>query len=387
MKVLWISSFPSTLCENRVDPHLEHFFTHPVPWITSHLPPPENVELHIACLYPDGKKYLDFQKHETCWHLIPVPPTGRATSFFLSDYKYYEPLFAKVKPDVVHAWGTEDSNAIVAHKLLPSRTLIGIQGLMHDYLFVSGFKGVFRMLICTFTELATLAKARQIVAESNFSMKSAAKFARKAEFHVVEHPVRKEIHQADWNLQRLNRILFVGNLSPRKGIQEALIAFAQSAPENWQLRIAGTGDNRYVEKMKILASSLGVEDRVSFLGTLATNDLIQEMQVASIFLLPSKSDTGPTALKEALCMGLWPVCFDNSGPSEYITKFQWGSLAKNLDQEDLSLKLKTATLERPWEDIKEDTHPAKIARSLFSPQNAWDKLIPIYESIVRNNPL
>jgi glycosyltransferase involved in cell wall biosynthesis len=386
MKVLWISSFPSTLCENRVEAHLSHFFTHPVPWITSHLSPPANVELHIACLYPGGKDYLDFIENGASWHLIPVPPTGRASTFFLSDHKYYEPLFLKIKPDVVHAWGTEDSNAIVAEKLMPSRTLIGIQGLVHDYLFVSGVNGFFRMLVCSLTEIATLSKARQIVAESIFSIKSAAKFARKAEFHVVDHPVRIEIHEADWNLPRLDQILFVGNLSTRKGIKEALIAFSQAAPANWRFRIAGSGEKSYVEKMKNLAVNLGVADRVSFLGSLSSSQLIEEMQSSSIFLLPTKSDTGPTALKEAICMGLWPVCFDNSGPSEYINNFKWGSLAKNLNQQDLYHKLKTAIMERPWENFEGDTHPAILARSFFSTQTAWNKLIPIYESIVGNNP-
>jgi glycosyltransferase involved in cell wall biosynthesis len=61
--------------------------------------------------------------------------------------------------------------------------------------------------------------------------------------------------------------------------------------------------------------------------TLFCNELrLQAMQESAMFLLPSHMDTGPTALKEALAMGLWPVCYDNSGPAELIRRFQFGSL-------------------------------------------------------------
>ena len=384
MKILWISPLPSNLAAGCVESRLLRFFKHPAPWITSHLPPVKNIDLHIASAYPGGSKNVEFELSGAKWHLVPVPASGRALRFFAQDFKYFECLFKKISPDVVHSWGTEDSNSIVAQKLLPKKTLIGIQGLSHQYLSVSGINGILRRLICSITEVRTLSKSRFIVAESNYSLKCASKLANKASGHIVQHPVRPEILSADFSSDRLNRALFAGNLTPRKGILEALTAFAVAAPKNWSLHVAGEGEYKFVSKMKHLAEKLGLGDRIKFLGSLDTGALIKEMQLASIFLLPTKMDTGPTALKEAICMGLWPVCFNNSGPSEYIQKFNWGSLAQNLNQEDLNRKLKTAIEDKHWTQIAHNNNPVLKARSFFSADSAWNSLIPIYRMIINS---
>jgi glycosyltransferase involved in cell wall biosynthesis len=383
MRVLWISYLPAAICQKHGDQSLKNFFTHPAPWISSHLPPPENIELHIACLHPGGAKKSQFQELGALWHLIPAPSNGRAARFFTSDHKYYEPLLTEISPDIIHAWGTEDSNAIVASKLLPERTVIGVQGLVNKYLFVSGLSGFARMMVCSIMEILTLSRAKHVVAESEFSMKSAKFFARRAKLHVVQHPVRQEIQAVDWRCLRSRRILYVGSLSPRKGIRQALVAFSRSPTENWEFHIAGTGESRYVAKLKALSKRLGIAERVKFRGMLESDELITEMQTTPIFLLPTKSDTGPTALKEAICMGMWPICFDNSGPAEYINLLKWGNLARNLDQQDLSSKLSSAITGKPWENYPEDGHPVKQARDIFSWQNAWKNLSPIYENLYK----
>lgn len=385
MKILWICPFPGSLAQNRVENNLLKFFKHPAPWITAHLPPPEGIDLHVASMYPGGKNRVDFEYLNANWHLIPVPASGRATKFFAGDHRYFENLIKELSPDVVHAWGTEDSNALIAQKILPKKTLIGIQGLIYKYLWVSGPKGFFRRLICLITENIALSRARFLVAESNYSLKCALKIAPKAKGHVVQHPIRQEILNSEFIESNDPVALFVGDLCPRKGIHEAVIAFASAAPTDWSMRIAGDGDPVFVNKLKKLCEKLNISHRIFFLGNIDSIALIKEMMSASVFLLPTKMDTGPTSLKEALCMGLWPVCYDNSGPAEYINKFKWGSLAHNLSQRDLASKLRAAIHQKPWLNNRQLNRVVLQARAFFSPQSAWDELIPIYKKITASN--
>jgi glycosyltransferase involved in cell wall biosynthesis len=107
------------------------------------------------------------------------------------------------------------------------------------------------------------------------------------------------------------------------------------------------------------------------------------MKEASVFLLPTRIDTGPTALKEALAMGLWPVCYDNSGPAEYIRLFGFGTLAKDGDLADLTERLTIVLRNRPWEDPAKRVQLRELTQKRFSRQNIWMELVRLYQDVSR----
>jgi glycosyltransferase involved in cell wall biosynthesis len=106
------------------------------------------------------------------------------------------------------------------------------------------------------------------------------------------------------------------------------------------------------------------------------------MQDSSVFLLPTRVDTGPTALKEALAMGLWPICYDNSGPGEYVRKYGFGSLVTDQDVNSLYSALQGCLIDKPWRDDSKRSALARRTRQDFSPEKAWEKLIELYQTIV-----
>jgi glycogen synthase len=59
------------------------------------------------------------------------------------------------------------------------------------------------------------------------------------------------------------RLLYVGRIDPRKGIDTALRALA-SCPPNATLEMVGRGDDRYLDELHALAAELGLSDRVQF---------------------------------------------------------------------------------------------------------------------------
>src|SRR5437899_1501470 len=98
-------------------------------WIVAHFPPPNEVDLHIACLWPGGSQRKDFEFDGVHFHLLPCPARGRALLLFQRDTSYFRNLVEELKPELIHAWGTEDSYGLVARRLAPNRSIIGIQGL------------------------------------------------------------------------------------------------------------------------------------------------------------------------------------------------------------------------------------------------------------------
>lgn len=102
---------------------------------------------------------------------------------------------------------------------------------------------------------------------------------------------------------------FCGRLVPNKGLSTLLRAVAM-IPE-CRLLIVGDGPER--SKLEGLARSLGMEERVTFLGWLSRNeDVFQAIQTARIFVMNSLSEGGPRSVLEAMACGM-PVIATNVG--------------------------------------------------------------------------
>ena len=103
------------------------------------------------------------------------------------------------------------------------------------------------------------------------------------------------------------RVLFVGNLSERKGVPELLEALAQPALANvpLQLTLAGGGD---IAGFAEQARQLGVAGKVDFHGWATQEQVEQLLAQADVLVLPSLDEGLPLAILEALAHGVAVVC-------------------------------------------------------------------------------
>lgn len=111
-------------------------------------------------------------------------------------------------------------------------------------------------------------------------------------------------------------ILSVGALIPRKG-QELLIRALADLP-GVTLLLAGQGEERGAYER--LAESLGVADRVGFLGAVAHDQLPAYYAAADVMALPSASEGLANAWVEALASGTPVVTADVGGARELIDR-------------------------------------------------------------------
>jgi len=338
------------------------------------------VELHVASPWPGGASRQTVLRHGTTWHLVPVPARGRSLCLFQFDTHWYRPVFQAIRPEVIHAWGVEDSYGLVARRLAPRNHVIGIQGLIAT---VSQHgRPEWRMRLTRLTEKLSLARARWVVAESEFAASATRPLAPQARIRVIDHVVREEFTAGEPAAPDATRAIFVGSLLDRKGIFDAVRAFGAVANPAWHLDVIGTGPAGAADAIRRLAGELGVLERVHLHGILEAADLAQALRRSSVFLLPTWIDTGPTSLKEALCLGVWPVCYDNSGPAEYLRRFGYGTLAKDRDVGDLARALGDVFATRPWQDLGRRNQVVEQARACFSRQRAWPQLAELYRMVI-----
>lgn len=129
-------------------------------------------------------------------------------------------------------------------------------------------------------------------------------------------------------------ILYTGRFTFEKDLDILVKAFATVAKEysDWDLRLVGNVPED--ETLTALSKSLGVSDRVFLVPYKKSScDVYQEYLSAHLFVLPSRAEGCPLALREAMAHGLPVVGFDNcSGTNEIIVSGRNGLLARSDDK-------------------------------------------------------
>lgn len=105
----------------------------------------------------------------------------------------------------------------------------------------------------------------------------------------------------------VQRVLFLGNLSERKGISDLLQALALPGFDTARLEvtIAGGGD---VATYQTIALQLGINSYVRFSGWSNQHQVSQLMSQADVLILPSYDEGLPLVILEALANGVAVVC-------------------------------------------------------------------------------
>jgi len=101
------------------------------------------------------------------------------------------------------------------------------------------------------------------------------------------------------------KILFLSRLHPKKGVELLLSAAAlmRSQRLDFQLLIAGPGDDSYVAQLMQMASQLGVSDITCFLGMVKGAEKRSLYQLSDVFVLPTHQENFGLVLAEALVCG------------------------------------------------------------------------------------
>jgi len=135
-------------------------------------------------------------------------------------------------------------------------------------------------------------------------------------------------------------VLFVGVLTPRKGVHILLQAFARlaNAREDVQLRVVGscTAAPEYVETLKAGAAEMLAKRRIVFTGAVDSPTLMREFQECDLLVLPSLGESAPLVISQAMCLGLPVVATRVGGIPEMVEHGLTGMLVPPGESEPLA---------------------------------------------------
>ena len=174
-------------------------------------------------------------------------------------------------------------------------------------------------------------------------------------------------------------VLLVGRIVPHKGV-EHFVEAARYVPDAWFL-VAGGGSS--LDAMKRLALSMGVADRVRFLGRISDDRLPEVYAACDVFVLPSVSRLeafGIVAL-EAMSTGKPVIVADIPGVREIIEDGRDGLLTDPVNPRDLAEKIRRLLSEPKARQTMGARGREKVLES-FSIERVTDRIEAVYRAIL-----
>ena len=126
--------------------------------------------------------------------------------------------------------------------------------------------------------------------------------------------------------EEIPSIACVARLRPGKGQETLLRALAHLPTQNYRCLLVGDGPQR--QSVERLARELNLGDRVKFLGARDHDEITQILQLADIFVLPSRWEGMPMAIMEAMAAGLPVIATDVGGTGELVVHGDTGLLVR-----------------------------------------------------------
>ncbi len=163
-------------------------------------------------------------------------------------------------------------------------------------------------------------------------------------------------------------ILYVGVLIPLKGVHFLLESFARIANEIKGTKLVLIGkanDSGYAETLMKMTQSLGIDQRVTFIGAMPQSELAEFMAQAHVLVLPSLSEALGRVLLEAMACGTPVIGSAVGGIPDMIQDTNTGFLVEPGNVPALTEKI-IWILEHPKEASTMGRRARQFARNYFS---------------------
>lgn len=382
MKVVWISEFPIEWMSNAPDSLRKLPKQHPATWLpvlAAEFAGRAELQLHVIVLRNNVPASQSFVVDGITYHVLKIPRMTRAPSLFWTDTRAIRSKVREIRPDIVHAWGTERGAALVASRLgIPY--LVTMQGIMSWYRQLIPFS-MHDRFVSVLEEIA-LRRAPFVTTECVFAARYLTDRYPKLTVIQAEHAPSCLFHQVERIPQtKPLRLVFVGTPGHRKGTDLLLLGLERLVSElEFELIIIGGGESYIGELRPQLSSEL--QRRLKLIPNLMPEGVARELASATMLVLPTRVDTSPNAVKEAVVAGVPVVASAIGGVVDYVVPGLNGFTfeAGNLDAFISALRMTAShpTMSKGLVDphcltrMRQYLSPAQMSENFF---NAYQRVL------------
>lgn len=165
-------------------------------------------------------------------------------------------------------------------------------------------------------------------------------------------------------------LLFVGNLTPIKGLNHLLESLSRLPPAMWRLAVAGslTTDRKHTRAIRDFISIRGMGAQVQLLDTVTGGRLRALFTSAQVFAMPFAHESFGIAALEAMAFGLPVIGSEDGGVRELVRHAHNGFLVAGGDHAAVGRHLETLHSDRARLAAM-----GLAARQTFSANPSWEQ--------------
>jgi len=318
------------------------------------------LELHIFSFRNNLSEPVVFTSGNATFYILPSRGGTRAPSLFATSYFSLRPWIERVRPHVVHGWGTENGAQVIA-PLFDRPTLLSMQGLMTWYVCETRFKP-YHLFIALLEALFSSAPVH-ITTESTFSVRWMRSIAPTAAVQQVEHAP----HPSFFDI-----------------VLEAFHRIAQQVPAATLICAGRPPEGDIATQLEKLPAT--TRERIQFEGVLERHEVQRYHANVSALLLPTRADTSPNAVKEAAVVGLPVIATRVGGITDYIHHGLNGHLIDSFTPDALAQAMAQLHAHPVLGQGGTDADTLVRVRHELSTHKMADSMHTLYKSLANTTP-
>lgn len=381
VRVAWISDYPIEWLPNL--PELVRALPrqHPASWqrvlLDEFQAHPGEVRVDVFALRSRIRHSMSFAVGGTTFHVLKAPRSLRLGSLFWIDVLLLRKRLAKIKPDLVHAWGNERGAGLVATRL-NRPFLTTIQGIL-TWIEQSVPELNTYMRFMTRLEPPALRRTRVATCESRFATDYLRKRYPSLQVHQVEHAPRPVFFEAPRETSdKAIHIVCLGTIASAKGSDLLLRALDRLCQDHeFSLTLIGTEAGDFLDQLRPQTSP-DIWRRLTIRHGLTSDEVASEMARSTILVHPTLVDNSPNAVKEAAVLGVPVVASNVGGIPDYIHHGKNGLLFPAGDLDALTSALRDALHHPLFGRGKVNPEIHRQVRDYLSPRRMGEKFLQAY---------
>lgn len=281
----------------------------------------DDLDLHVVTFTPKTQPARDVSFPGACVHYVPAPTRLNNLTLYRAQRRLLRKTLDDVRPDVVHAQDALGYGYVCLRAARGEPVVVSIHGILRETR-----KSVTRprdrlqvTLAGVPVEAYCVRRARYLLQPTTYPQDY---FDGEIRGRIVE--VGNGVQDAFFALDpqpEHGRVLYAGAVSELKRVLDLIEAFARvrlAAPDA-VLRIAGAADEDYARRVQERVAAHGLQDAVSLLGRLRTQELLEEYRRAAVFVLASAQETSPMVIAESMAAAV-PVVATRVGGVPHLVE-------------------------------------------------------------------
>ena len=327
-------------------------------------------EIHWITFWKQTLRRRVFRYGNQTFHVLPAYSlTYAQKTGYLHARMQVKRELARIQPDIVHAWGTENRFAVSGADF-KGKKILSMQGILTACAQRAPMAEF--MLRQSRHEAEWISSYDVVTSESEWGLERVRELAPSVRSYRWEYAVRTPFFHAPRQLSETPVCLFGGSDVPLKDLDTAISAFSAPTLSHVRLLLAGPSAEQRPH----------LPPNIQALGGVGQEKLTELLGGCWCLIHPSMADSCPNIVKEARVMGVPAIVTTECGGKQYVENGLSGFVIKPRDVAGLIQAVKTVCSDRDTAE-RMGRHGQASCREALSRETMMKELCRLYDNLLK----